>query len=479
VNPPSGKLLRAKAFGSLPPVWAVDLQPFLRTAAKNGRRTLVVLDDDPTGTQTVYDTPVVTCWDFQTLEAELARKLPCFFISTNSRSLTGRKTRALTLELARNLRRAAESTGRAFTIVSRSDSTLRGHFPVETDALAEVFGPIDATIVAPFFGAGGRYTLGDVHYVAEGEVLVPAAETPFARDAVFGYRHSNLRDWVEEKTGRRIHAGEVKSLSLETLRRGGPIAVAAALLALPPGSVCIANLCATRDAEVLAAAALAAERKGKVFVFRTAASFVSARLGLVDRPLLAASDFESGDNAGGLVVVGSHVPKSSEQLEHLLASNRLLRHIELEVAMLLEPKRREAILKSAAKQIAEVLSAGEDIVVFTSRRLVTMAKVGATLAMGRKISEALVSLIRRLRVRPRFIIAKGGVTSSDIASGGLGVRRAVVRGQVLPGVPVWRLGTETRFPGLNYVVFPGNVGQTKSLAEAFQKLSGGRRPKIR
>jgi len=82
-------------------------------------------------------------------------------------------------------------------------------------------------------------------------------------------------------------------------------------------------------------------------------------------------------------------------------------------------------------------------------------------------------------VRPRFIIAKGGVTSSDIASGGLGVRRAVVRGQVLPGVPVWRLGTETRFPGLNYVVFPGNVGQTKSLAEAFQKLSGGRRPKIR
>jgi uncharacterized protein YgbK (DUF1537 family) len=137
------------------------------------------------------------------------------------------------------------------------------------------------------------------------------------------------------------------------------------------------------------------------------------------------------------------------------------------------------MLKGAAKQIAEAQRAGEDIVVFTSRQLVTMASVAATLALGRRISEALVSLVRRLTVRPRFIIAKGGITSSDIASGGLGVRRAVVRGQILPGVPVWRLGTEARFPGLNYVVFPGNVGQTDSLVEAFQKLSGRHRPKKR
>jgi uncharacterized protein YgbK (DUF1537 family) len=288
-----------------------------------------------------------------------------------------------------------------------------------------------------------------------------------------------LRDWVAEKTAQRIRASEVESLSLETLRWGGPVAVTAALLALPPGSVCIANLCAPRDAEVLAAAALAAEQMGKVFIFRTAASFISARLGLVDRPLLAASDFESDTPAGGLIVVGSHVPKTSEQLERLLGSNRLLRRIELEVVTLLERNRREEMLKGAAKQIAEALSAGEDIVVFTSRQLVTMASVAATLALGRGISAALVSLVRRLTVRPRFIIAKGGITSSDIASGGLGVRRAVVRGQILPGVPVWRLGAEARFPGLNYVVFPGNVGQTDSLVEAFQKLSGRRQPKKR
>ena len=69
------------------------------------------------------------------------------------------------------------------------------------------------------------------------------------------------------------------------------------------------------------------------------------------------------------------------------------------------------------------------------------------------------------------MIAKGGITSSDVATRGLGVKRALVRGQLLPGVPVWRLGAEARFPGIDYVVFPGNVGSDTALADAVQQLS--------
>lgn len=462
-------LSKSAAFAALPPVWPEELQPGIRAAALAAGRTLVVLDDDPTGTQTVYDVPVVTRWDVATLQAELARALPCFFILTNSRSLAANAARSLNLELARNLRAASVVTGRKFTLVSRSDSTLRGHFPIETDALAEICGPFDATILAPYFEAGGRHTLGNVHYVAEGDVLVPAAETPFARDAAFGYRHSDLRGWVEEKSAGRIVAGDVQSISIETVRQG-PKAVEAALHALPRGTICVANLCSPRDADVVAAAILEAERAGKNYLFRTAASFVSARLGLPPRPLLGAEDLAPAEAGGGLIVVGSYVPKTTAQLQHLLAGHPEICRIELSVTALLDSVRRKQTLQAALAKTEAALASGKDAVVFTSRELVQGGDAGASLQIGKWISEGLVELVRALSVRPRFLIAKGGITSSDLATEGLGVVRAQVRGQILPGVPVWELGPETAYPGLPYVVFPGNVGGPEALGTAYAKF---------
>lgn len=471
MNPAATTLSKSATFAALPPVWPGELQPEIWAAVQDSARTLVVLDDDPTGTQTVYDLPVITRWDVTTLRNELARAEPCFYILTNSRSLPPAAARRLALELARNLRSASTITGRACTLISRGDSTLRGHFPLETDALDVICGSFDATLLVPYFEAGGRYTLEDTHYVAEGDKLVPAAETPFARDPVFGYTHSNLRRWVEEKTDGRILAGEVHSLPLELLRRGGPVAIAAALFELPHGAICVANLCAPRDAEVLAAATLAAEQAGKRYLYRTAASFVSARLGLPPRPLLSASDFKSASapRSGGLVVVGSHVPKTTAQLEHLLA-NRELYPLQLDVASLLELSQRAAVLSAAIEKVSAVLAEGTDVVVYTSRDLLSGSDAAGSLEIGQRVSEALVALVRGLTVRPRFLIAKGGITSSDLATRGLDVVRAWVRGQILPGIPVWRLGEETRYPGLDYVVFPGNVGDATALTTALGKF---------
>jgi uncharacterized protein YgbK (DUF1537 family) len=469
-------LVKSATFAALPPVWPEELQARVQAAAQAADRTLVVVDDDPTGTQTVHDVPVVTRWNVETLRAELRRASPCFFVLTNSRSLPSAAACELSLDLGRNLRTASALACRGFTLVSRSDSTLRGHFPAETDALAKICGPFDATILAPYFEAGGRYTLNDIHYVAEGDTLVPAGETPFARDAAFGYRRSDLREWVEEKSAARIRAHDVQSLSLDLLRRGGPEAVMVALLELPQGCVCVANLCAPRDAEVLATGTLAAERAGKNYLYRTGASFVSARLGLASRPLLTTGELTNASDGGGLVVVGSHVPKTTVQLERLLASDPALRRVELDVVSLLDPARRDEVVGAAAVRISVALAAGEDVVIFTSRGLIKGADASASLDIGQRVSDALVALMRGLKATPRFVIAKGGITSSDIATRGFGVVRAMVRGQILPGVPVWQLGAESRFPGLNYVVFPGNVGDEDALTAAFTKLGRARTP---
>lgn len=459
---------QSAVFAALPPVWPEDPLPAIRSLPGLAARKLVVLDDDPTGTQTVHDVPVVTTWDAATLAAELSDPAPCCYVLTNSRSLAPDSARALNLELASHLRAASDRTGRAFTLVSRSDSTLRGHFPVETDALAAVTGPYDATIIFPYFEAGGRYTIHDQHYVAEAGRLVPAAATPFARDAAFGYHHSDLRAWVEEKTGGRIRAAEVASISLDDLRRGGPAATAAQLGRLVPGSVCVVNAAAPRDATVFALASLLAEQAGRRFLYRTAASFVAARLGLAPRPLLAAADFAAPGDTGGLIIAGSYVPKTTAQLAALRAAHPV-HLVELPVERILA-EGSNALVMAAGAAIDAELARGRDVLLATSRTLVTGADAAASLEIGRRVSETLISIVRGLRVRPRFLIAKGGITSSDVATRGLGVRRALVRGQILPGVPVWRLGAEARFPGLDYVVFPGNVGGDTALADAVGKF---------
>ena len=452
----------------LPAVPAEPVRPRIREITAVNGRTLVVLDDDPTGTQTVYDVPVLTQWDVASLMKELRGDHPCFYVLTNSRSLTPNATADLHRELSLNLEKAAAESGEAFTLVSRSDSTLRGHFPLETNILTETLGPFDATFVIPFFEAGGRVTLEDVHYVVEGNDYTPAAHTPFAKDAVFGYNNSNLREWVSEKTEGAVPAAEVESISLHDLR-GSADAVTARLLNIPSGAYSIVNACEHRDVEAFALASLEAEQQGKRYLFRSAASFVAARIGLDPRPLWQPSSKDGNNHAGGLVVVGSYVPKTSAQLQCLLDSTEI-EGVELDVSRLLSED-RPSLLNDSTERLREALRQGRNVVLYTSRELITGDNTDENLAIGKRVSDALVELVRRLDGEPRFLIAKGGITSSDIATHALGVKRAMVRGQIVPGVPVWQLGRETRFPGLPYVVFPGNVGSRDALADAVRMFA--------
>jgi uncharacterized protein YgbK (DUF1537 family) len=455
-------LSKSRVFAGLPPVWQEELRSPILNVLGESDRTLVVLDDDPTGTQTVYDIPVLTTWEIDTLQSEFNNRLPCFYILTNSRSLGQEPARALNKEIAGNVIAAADRAGRDFIVVSRSDSTLRGHYPLETDVWRDALGMRGATILVPYFEAGGRYTIEDVHYVAEDDVLTPAAETPFARDPVFGYSSSDLREYIEEKTCGTVSAAEVVSVSLKDLRCGGPEAVEAKLAGLPNDSVCIVNAAAPRDLEVFSLAVLKSEKQGRRFMFRTAAEFVSARLGLELRPNWRPSDCRTSH--GGLTIVGSHVPRSTSQLERLLADTDLVQ-LEVRVERLLQTDTRESEIQTARLAAEKAIASGRDVVVFTSRDVRVGEDAASSLTIGEQVSAALVTLLQRLESEPRYVVAKGGVTSSDLATKALGVKRAIVRGQILPGIPVWELGLETKHPGLSYIVFPGNVGDPSTLLE--------------
>ncbi|MEQ8807433.1 MAG: four-carbon acid sugar kinase family protein [Imperialibacter sp.] len=210
-------------FNQLPPDYPEGLLPAIQKEFLESKKTIVVLDDDPTGTQTCYDVMVLTSWDVSLIAAELRQKPSILYILTNSRSLPEPEAVNLALEIGRNLKEAAKESQRDLVVVSRSDSTLRGHFPAEVDAVAGALDLAGAvTVLVPAFIEGGRYTIGDVHYIVENEELVPVSDTPFAKDVSFGYQHANLKEWVEEKTKGRIKVPEVNSVSVEDLLAGCP-----------------------------------------------------------------------------------------------------------------------------------------------------------------------------------------------------------------------------------------------------------------
>jgi uncharacterized protein YgbK (DUF1537 family) len=454
-----------------PPIWPHDLSGIISEAVAVSQTKLVILDDDPTGTQTVHGIPVLTTWSVGVLENELRTTGPGFFVLTNSRSLMPAAAQALSRELGANLRQAIAATGIAVKIISRSDSTLRGHYPGEVDELMQALGLSDLPhVLVPCFFEGGRYTVDDVHYVAEDGLLYPAAQTPYARDAAFGYRHSNLREWVVEKTDGCVAAERVASVSLTDIRRGGPGAVKDRLLALSPGDCCIVNALEYRDLEVFTAGLLDAEAQGKAFVFRSAASFVRVRAGIRPRELLGWNSIAVEDRSlGGLFVIGSYVPKTSAQLSELLKEINVA-GIEVGVDDLLDPIRRPDVVAAAIAAVEQALESGLDAVVYTSRDLVAGGDAGSSLEIGRQVSDGLIAVVRGISRRPRYVVAKGGITSSDIATSGLQARRAMIVGQIIPGVPVWRLGSESRWPDLAYIVFPGNVGNDLALAEVRRRL---------
>ena len=472
---PDAPVSAEEYLASQPPVLEVtDALTKIPERVVASSRRVIVLDDDPTGTQTVHDVPVLTAWSYSELRWALEQPNPVVYVLTNSRSLDEPDAAALNERIGRRLRRAASDSDARFVVVSRSDSTLRGHYPAETDTLERELGvDFDGVILCPCFFEAGRVTLDDVQWVRQGGELVPAALTEFATDTTFGYSSSNLAGWIEEKTGGRTPAESVLGVGIADIREGGPERITALLQGARDAQPIVVNAAEYADLEVFVLGLLEAEATGKSFLYRTGPSFVRVRGGIPERPPLEARDLYHGYVGGrhGLILVGSHVRQTTRQLR---AAKKLdgLRAVELSVTRILDPERRTGELDRVVRLVNEILLKA-DVVVYTSREVVGASGDLSGLEVGSAVSAALVDVMRRVDrgLEIRFVVAKGGITSSDVVTKGLGVRRAEVAGQMLQGiVSAWILPEDSDYPGLPYVVFPGNVGDEDALAKVIQKL---------
>ena len=390
------------------------INELLKKEVANNKHKIIVLDDDPTGVQTVHDISVYTNWDYDSIYQGFAEKNKIFYILTNSRAFTEEQTIKVHQEIARNIIKVAKEQQKSYIIVNRSDSTLRGHYPLENKVLKNVIEfeddiSIDGEILCPYFKEGGRFTINNIHYVKYDGELIPVGQTEFARDKTFGYKSSDLRCYIEEKTN---------------------------------------------------------------FTFRTAAGLVKELAGISDKALLTRKDLITEDNGhGGIVIVGSHTTKTTKQLE-LLKDIKELEFIEFNSDLVLDEEAFNIEVKRVINLEEKMIALGKTVVVYTKRKLLTLKDDTKEKALIRsvKISSAVQSLVGNLSLVPTFVVAKGGITSSDIGTKALNVKKAFVLGQIQPGIPVWQTDNGSKFKKIPYIIFPGNVGDIDTLRKVVLTL---------
>lgn len=455
------------------------VESLLEKEIKKNNKTFVVLDDDPTGVQTVHDVPVYTNWEKETLRQAFAEKNNLFFILTNSRGFTEEQTTKAHKEIADVVDEATKEAGVEYVFVSRSDSTLRGHYPLETEILKENYEyhtgtTIDGEILCPFFKEGGRFTIDNIHYVKYGDELVSANETEFAKDQTFGYSSLTMPEYVAEKTDGKYHAEDVTCISLKDIRSMDIFKIEEALMQVKDFNKIIVNAVDYIDLKIFSIALYRAMNKGKLFMFRTAASLVKVMGGVTDQPLLERGQMIVKETQnGGVIVVGSHTEKTTKQVEELKKLTDI-EFIELDATLVADEEAFEKEVQRCLRLEEECIKAGKTVCCYTTRSLIK-ADTGNKedeLRLSVKISDAVQSLVGRLEVIPAFVIAKGGITSSDVGTKALRVIKANVLGQIEPGIPVWQTGEESKFPMTPYIIFPGNVGEVTTLREAVEKLTG-------
>ncbi|MDZ5472311.1 four-carbon acid sugar kinase family protein [Bacillus sp. 31A1R] len=438
---------------------------------------IIVLDDDPTGVQTVHGVSVYTDWNEDTIERGFLEDNQLFFILTNSRAFTAAETEQVHRDIAERSEKIAQKLGAPYLIISRGDSTLRGHYPLETEVLRHTIEAssgvkVDGEVILPFFKEGGRLTVNNIHYVQQDETLVPAGETEFASDRTFGYQSSHLGEWVEEKTKGEFSKESVTYISLESIRNLEIDTIVEQLMQVRDFGKVVVNALEELDVKIFTTALILAIQKGKRFVFRTAATFTKVIGDISSRPLLTRDELISEEQEhGGLVIVGSHVQKTTDQLKELQTLSNL-HFIEFDAHLVLDKEAFKEEITRVQNEAEQTVAKGITTVIYTKRKRLDLGEgmEEEELKLSVEISDAVTSIVRNFSIRPNFLIAKGGITSSDVGTKGLCVKRATVAGQIAPGIPVWKTGEESTFPYIPYVIFPGNVGAVTTLKDVVLTL---------
>ena len=464
------------------------------------RLKVIVFDDDPTGSQTVHSAPLLLRWDAPTLAAGLRHPSPLLFLLANTRALDPGEARQRVGEICRALVPALEEARQAGLIdrwiaVSRGDSTLRGHFPLEVEVIEQELGPFEATFLAPAFLEGGRTTVAGVHLL-QGE---PVHHSAFARDTFFGYGTSDLAAWAQEKSGGRIAAAAVQHLALAELEPAAQGALRQRLEALAGNPLVVVD--AERPGHLAAFGVVVRELVAgsqdppRRFLFQSAASLLNGLVALPPQPLdaqglaaLCRLD-PAGGRRPGLVLVGSHVPLADAQLASLLAEPGC-GGVEVPVARVqrvLEGPLPDTLLASLEQEwlerLRDLLAAGRTPVLFTSRGELVCRHAAERRRLGRELAAAMARVAARLAPELGYLISKGGITSHTLLAEGLGLAWVELKGQLKPGLSLLLVpaaGSTGMAPArlqgieaLPVVTVPGNLGEADTLVRLWQRLESG------
>ncbi|WBU37483.1 four-carbon acid sugar kinase family protein [Homoserinibacter sp. YIM 151385] len=413
----------------------------------------IVLDDDPTGTQSASGVRVLLEHGAELLEAAL-HEASAVYVQTNSRALDEAAAVALVARIREEGMTAAARLGEPVRFVLRGDSTLRGHVFAETEVLLDAE-PGAIMLFVPAFPDGGRTTRDGIHLVRQGGREVPAGETEYARDPVFPFRASRLADYVREKSARPpvpVAIGEV---------RGGRLA--GALLDAAPGSVVVPDAEDDDDIRRIAQAVREAEAAGAAIVVRSASPLAAELAGVASDGHLVLGPEDRP--ARVLLVCGSHTGGATAQLARLEPS------LGPPLAV-----RTAAALRDPAAAGAEVVEpalervrAGGVAIVASER---ARAAEHGTLDHGERVMRALTGAVAGILPHVDAVVAKGGITSAEVARAGMGARDARVLGQILPGISAWRMRVRDGREML-YIVVPGNVGEEDALERVLAALGLG------
>ncbi|MBK0330574.1 four-carbon acid sugar kinase family protein [Brachybacterium sp. MASK1Z-5] len=420
----------------------------------------IVLDDDPTGTQSATGVTVLLDLSEETLERDLEEALTgadSVYVQTNSRALPPDEAVALARRVQAAGLAVGERSGEQVRFVLRGDSTLRGHVFAETEVFLE-----DAVMLfVPTFPDGGRTTRDGMHLVRIDGQDLPAHETEYAEDPVFGFTTGYLPDYVGQASGRRgvpVPLADVRAGALER-----------ALTAAEPGEVVLPDAVTDEDIALIARAVDAAAEHGTRIVVRSASPLAAHLAGVASEGRLPLPlERPTGET---LLVCGSHTAGATAQLAQVTQRFGEPTLVGTEAA-LADPATAGHAAADAVASVGTAAPATRTDDATSLLLLSTERQRSAshgTLGHGERVMAALTTAVADLLPRVGTVISKGGITSAEVARRGLGARTAHVLGQILPGISAWRLSARDGRE-LLYIVVPGNVGDQGTLVRVLEAV---------
>jgi len=444
---------------------------------------IIIFDDDPTGSQTVYNCPLLLSWDEESLKKAFNQPSQLIFILANTRSLSSALANKKIKEICSSLKNFFLKHGYSkddYFYISRGDSTLRGHGVLEPATISKELGPFHATFHIPAFFEGGRITEGGIHYL-DG---IPVHMTDFARDKIFGYSTSDLAKWIEEKSFGKIPVRnilhlDIKHLDMAINNQYGFDLLLGFLSKLDNNVSVVVDAKLSKHLEILAKAIKIISNE-KRFLYRTAASFINALSGLPPNPksisdlVYLKSKNVNFEYKPGLIMVGSHVQLATNQLEILLKDSSC-EGLEIPVNKLADifalDEHQKWILELESillLKIESILDRKKVPVLYTTREEMHFSSDSERMNFGLLLAEFMAILVGKLTYHLGYIISKGGITTQILLQKGLNLKQVDLKGQIMPGLSIVQCNFDHN--KLPIVTFPGNLGNNQTLLESFKLM---------